>query len=35
MEVIGDTMGFDKSTVSKAVNNITNALVLHKDSFIK
>ena len=35
MEVIGDTMGFDKSTVSRAINNVTNALVLHKDRFIK
>ena len=35
MEVIGDTMGFDKSTVSRAINNVTNALVLHKDKFIK
>ena len=28
-------MGFDKSTVSRAINNVTNALVLHKDRFIK
>ena len=35
MEVIRDTMGFDKSTVSRAINNVTNALVLHKDRFIK
>ena len=35
MEVIGDTMDFDKSTVRRAINNVTNALVLHKDRFIK
>ena len=35
MEVLGDTMGFDKSTVSRAINKVTNALVLHKDRFIK
>ena len=26
---------FDKSTVSRVINNVTNALVLHKDRFIK
>ena len=35
MEVIEDIMGFDKSTVSRAISNVTNALVLHKDRFIK
>ncbi len=35
MEVIGDTMGYDKSTVSRAVENVTNALLTKKDQFLK
>lgn len=34
MEVIGDTMGYDKSTVSRAVENVTNALLTKKDQFL-
>ena len=33
--VIEDTMGFDKSTVSRAIDNVTNTLVLNRDRFIK
>ncbi|XP_061168264.1 putative nuclease HARBI1 [Saccostrea echinata] len=35
MEVIGDTMGLDKSTVCRAINNVTDALLANKDRFIK
>uniref|UniRef100_A0A8W8IF33 Putative nuclease HARBI1 n=1 Tax=Magallana gigas TaxID=29159 RepID=A0A8W8IF33_MAGGI len=35
LEVIGDTMGFDKSTVSWAIDDVTNALIAKKDRFIK
>lgn len=35
MEVIGDTMGYDKSKVSRAVENVTNALLTKKDQFLK
>lgn len=35
MEVIGDTMGYDKSTVSRAVENVTNALLTKKDQYLK
>eukprot|EP00105_Crassostrea_gigas_P033686 XP_011457145.1 PREDICTED: putative nuclease HARBI1 [Crassostrea gigas] len=35
LEVIGDTMGFDKSTVSRAIDDVTNALIAKKDRFIK
>ncbi|XP_061195355.1 putative nuclease HARBI1 [Saccostrea echinata] len=35
LEVIGDTMGVDKGTVSRAVNDVTNALIAKKDQFLK
>ena len=35
MKVKGDKMGFDISTDSRAINHVTNALVVHKDRFIK
>lgn len=35
LEVIGDTMGFDKSTVSRAIDDVTNALIAKKNRFIK
>ncbi|CAC5407636.1 unnamed protein product [Mytilus coruscus] len=34
-EVIGDTMGVDKATACRAVNDVTNALLSKKDQFIK
>ena len=33
MEVIGDTMDYDKSTVRRAVENVTNALHTKTDQF--
>ena len=35
LEVIGDTMGVDKSTVSRAVTSVTNALCGLSDQYIK
>lgn len=35
LQVIGDTMGHDKSTVSRVIRQVTDALVLMKDTFIK
>lgn len=35
LEIIGDTMGFDKSTVSRAINDVTKALIAKKNRFIK
>ncbi|CAC5421454.1 HARBI1 [Mytilus coruscus] len=35
LEVIGDTMGVDKATACRAVNDVTNALLSKKDQFIK
>ena len=35
LQVVGDTMGYDKSTVSLVVDSVTNALVRKKDEFIK
>lgn len=35
MEVIGDTMDYDKSTVRRAVENVTNALHTKTDQFWK
>ncbi|XP_052084585.1 putative nuclease HARBI1 [Mytilus californianus] len=35
LQVIGDTMGYDKATVSRAVNDVTNALLDVKDNFIQ
>ncbi|CAC5425291.1 HARBI1 [Mytilus coruscus] len=35
LQVIGDTMGYDKATVSRAVNDVTNALIDVKDNFIQ
>ncbi|XP_071176614.1 putative nuclease HARBI1 [Mytilus edulis] len=34
LQVVGDTMGFDKSTVSRVINRVTDALVAMKDDFI-
>ena len=35
LQVIGNTMGHDKSTVSRVIRQVTDALVLMKDTFIK
>jgi hypothetical protein len=35
LEVIGDTMAVDKATVSRAVTNVTNALLSKKDQFLQ
>ncbi|XP_048740865.2 putative nuclease HARBI1 [Ostrea edulis] len=35
LEVIGDTMGVDKGTVSRAVTNVTEALLSKKDQFLR
>ena len=35
LQVIGDTLGYDKSTVSRAVEDVTNALLARKQDFIK
>lgn len=35
LQVVGDTMGFDKSTVSRVIDSVTNALVSRKNQFIK
>lgn len=34
MQVVGDTMGFHKSTVSRVINDVTDALVARKDLYI-
>ncbi|CAC5387967.1 HARBI1 [Mytilus coruscus] len=34
LQVIGDTLGYDKSTVSRAVDNVTNAILARKKDFI-
>ncbi|CAC5394738.1 HARBI1 [Mytilus coruscus] len=34
LSVIGDTLGYDKSTVSRAVDNVTNAILARKKDFI-
>ena len=34
MQVVGDTMGFHKSTVSRVINDVTDALVAGKDLYI-
>jgi hypothetical protein len=33
--VVGDTLGFDKSTISRVVDSVTDALVARKDQHIK
>ena len=33
--MVGDTLGFDKSTVSRLVDSVTDALVTRKDQHIK
>jgi hypothetical protein len=35
LQVVGDTLGFDKSTVSRVVDSVTDALVARKDQHIK
>ena len=35
MQVVGDTMGLDKSTVSRVIEDVTNALVDRKDQYIR
>ncbi|CAG2189299.1 unnamed protein product [Mytilus edulis] len=35
LQVVGDTMGYDKSTVSRVVRDVTDALVDRKDQYIK
>jgi hypothetical protein len=35
LQVIGDTLGYNKGTVSRVVDNVTNALIARKDKFIK
>ena len=35
LQVIGDTLGFDKSTVSRAIEDVTNALLEKKNQFVK
>ncbi|XP_061170415.1 putative nuclease HARBI1 [Saccostrea echinata] len=35
LQVVGDTLGFDKSTVSRTVKRVTEALVARADTFIK
>ncbi|XP_071155445.1 putative nuclease HARBI1 [Mytilus edulis] len=34
LQVIGDTLGYDKSTVSRAVDDVTNAILARKNDFI-
>ncbi|CAC5422979.1 HARBI1 [Mytilus coruscus] len=34
LKVVGDTMGFDKSTVSRVIDRVTESLVDRKDQFI-
>ncbi|CAC5398513.1 HARBI1 [Mytilus coruscus] len=34
LQVVGDTMGFDKSIVSRVIDHVTEALVARKDQFI-
>ncbi|CAC5394665.1 HARBI1 [Mytilus coruscus] len=34
-QVVGDTMGYDKSTVSRVVSDVTDALVARKEQYIK
>lgn len=34
-QVIGDTMGFHKGTVSRAVDSVVSALLLHMHEFVK
>ena len=35
LQVIGDTLGFDKSTVSRVIDDVTNALLRKKNQFIR
>jgi hypothetical protein len=35
LQVIGDTLGYNKGTVSRVVDNVTNTLIARKDQFIK
>ena len=35
LQVIGDTLGYNKGTVSRVVDNVTNARIARKDQFIK
>lgn len=35
LQVIGDTFGVDKATVSRVVFSVTQALITHRDEFIK
>ena len=35
LQVVGDTLGFDKSTISRVVDSVTDALVARKDQHIK
>ena len=35
LQVIGDTMGHDKSTISRVIRQVADALVEMKDTFIK
>lgn len=35
LQVVGDTLGFDKSTVSRTIDAVTNALLARKNDFIK
>jgi DNA-binding MarR family transcriptional regulator len=35
LQVVGDTLDFDKSTVSRVVDSVTDALVARKDQHIK
>jgi hypothetical protein len=34
-DCIGDTLGYNKGTVSRVADNVTNALIARKDQFIK
>lgn len=35
LQVVGDTMGFDKSTVSRVIDAVTDALIQKKDEYIR
>ena len=35
LQVIGDTLGYNKGTVARVVDNVTNALIARKDQFIQ
>lgn len=35
LEVIGDIMGFDKSIVSRVIDDVINVFIVKKDRFIK